>query len=770
MVTDRIEVALPLPVDQTFTYALDPEWPRPVPGARVLVPFHRTRRVGWVVGPGRPGSGKRRLRRVAKILETEPSLQPGLLELARWMAAYYIAPLGLVLRAVLPSVLSTTGRGPGTMARTRKVARIARWLESLAERDSAFARAPRQRVAYEALERAAGSMPLASLIDQGIGRGVVKALEGKGIVEVRDQEVVRDPFAAAGTEPPPDLVPNSAQAAALRRLIAGLDASTPRPVLLHGVTASGKTLVYIELLKEVVGARGRSAIVLVPEISLTPQTVTRFRAHFGDRVAVLHSGLSDGERHDAWRQLRSGARRIAIGARSAIFAPLSDLGAIIVDEEHEASYKQSDAPRYHARDVAIVRARQEGALCLLGSATPSLESWSNQAAGKYELLRLPERATGARLPPVRVVDLRQPGRGNGPDASSRVASASAPSSGNGGPSARPSATGRTVLSRELTDAIRARLERGEQSILLLNRRGYSTFFQCRECGEVPVCEACSVSLTYHRATGRLLCHHCRYQEPVPDSCRRCGAGALSRRGLGTEQVERVVAESFPAARVARMDVDTTARKWAHSEILGRVGRGEVDILLGTQMIAKGLDYPRVTLVGVVDADVGLHLPDFRASERTFQLLSQVAGRAGRGTLGGEALIQTRMPVHYAIRAACDHDYETFAERELKERAGPGYPPHARLINVVLTSPDPDTAATAAEEAVAWMEGHRDPPVELVGPAPAPIERLQNRWRWHFLLRSRSVRALGALTRAFSREFRPPSDARVLIDRDPVALL
>ena len=753
----RVEVALPLPVDQTFTYALGPGAPRPAPGTRVLVPFHRARRVGWVVGPGRPGSGKLRLRRISKILEEQPSLPPRLLELARWMAAYYIAPLGLVLRAALPSVLCGTGRGPGAMARTRKVVRIARWLESLAERDAAFARAPRQRAAYETLERAAGSIPLASLVDQGIGRGVVKALEGKGIVEVRDQEVVRDPFASSGAEPPPDLTPNPAQAAALRRLVSALDAPAPRPVLLHGVTASGKTLVYIELLKEVVDARARSAIVLVPEISLTPQTVTRFRAHFGDRVAVLHSGLSDGERYDAWRQLRSGARRIAIGARSAIFAPLPDLGAVIVDEEHEGSYKQSDAPRYHARDVAIMRARQEGALCLLGSATPSLESWSNQAGGKLELLRLPERATGGSLPPVRVVDLREP------------TSAAAP--GNGGPPASPSATGRTVLSPELTGAIRIRLERGEQSILLLNRRGYSTFFQCRECGEVPVCASCSVSLTFHRATGRLLCHHCRYEERVPDRCRRCGSGALSRRGLGTEQVERVVTESFPEARVARMDVDTTARKWAHSEILGRVGRGEVDILLGTQMIAKGLDYPRVTLVGVVDADVGLHLPDFRASERTFQLLSQVAGRAGRGTLGGEVLIQTRMPAHYAIRAAREHDYETFAARELAERAGPGYPPHARLVNVVVTSPDPEAAATAAEEAVTWVERRlRGTPVELTGPAPAPIERLQSRWRWHFLLRSPSARALGTLTRAFSTGFRPPSDARVLIDRDPMALL
>ena len=756
--TSRVEVALPLPVDQTFTYALDPGARMPVPGTRVLVPFHRRKRVGWVVGPGRPGSEALRLRRVFAVLEEEPSLPPGLLELTRWIADYYVAPLGLVLRAALPSAVCGTAQGAQPRARTRKVAQIARWLESLAERDTAFARAPRQRAAYEALEGAAGSMPLASLMEQGFSRAVVKALAGKGIVELRDEEVVRDPFASVGTERPPGLVPNPAQAEAIARLTSRLDASARAPCLLHGITASGKTLVYIELLKQVVRERGGSGIVLVPEISLTPQTVARFRAHFGDLVAVLHSGLSDGERYDAWRQLRSGVRRIAIGPRSAIFAPLPGLGAIIVDEEHEASYKQHDAPRYHARDVAIMRARQEGALCLLGSATPSLESWSNQASGKFELLRLTKRATGGPLPPVRIVDLRE-----------LPPSAAAPR--NGGPPARPAVGGRTVLSPELAGAIRTRVERGEQSILLLNRRGYSSFFQCRECGEVPACVSCSVSLTYHRVTGRLLCHHCRYEEPVPKSCPRCEAEALSRRGLGTEQVERVVAESFPGARIARMDVDTTSRKWAHSEILGRVGRGEVDILLGTQMIAKGLDFPRVTLVGVIDADVGIHLPDFRASERTFQLLSQVAGRAGRGPLGGEVLIQTRMPSHYAIEAARRHDYEGFAERELKERAGPGYPPHARMVNVIVTSRDPEAAASAAEEAAAWVERRlRRTPVELIGPAPAPIERLQDRWRWHFLLRSRSASALGSLTRAFAESFRPRSVARVLIDRDPMALL
>ncbi|MDX1568556.1 MAG: primosomal protein N', partial [Longimicrobiales bacterium] len=483
-----------------------------------------------------------------------------------------------------------------------------------------------------------------------------------------------------------------------------------------------------------------------PEISLTPQTVTRFRSHFGDRVAVLHSGLSDGERYDAWRQLRSGEKTIAVGARSAIFAPVRSLGAIIVDEEHDGSYKQSESPRYNARDLAVVRATRAGAVCVLGSATPSLESWHNVEQGKLVLESLPERIAGGKLPPVRVVDLREV-RDEGAD---------------------------TVLSPPLVKAVRERLEREEQVILLLNRRGYSSFVQCRECGDVRDCRNCSVSLTFHRARKRLVCHHCGHEEPAPDRCARCGSDDLSFRGLGTEQVERIVTETFPGARIARMDVDTTSGKWSHHEILGRVGRGEVDILLGTQMIAKGLDFPRVTLVGVVNADVGLHLPDFRASERTFQLMSQVAGRAGRGSLGGEVLIQTAVPEHYAVRCAVDHDYHAFARRELSERKNPAYPPHVRLVNVVVSSPDPELAARGAEEGAEWVRralAGDDLAVQVVGPAPSPIERLHGRWRWHFLLRSESSREIGRVSRGLAGGFQPRGgDVRMVLDRDPTALL
>jgi len=417
----------------------------------------------------------------------------------------------------------------------------------------------------------------------------------------------------------------------------------------------------------------------------------------------------------------------------------------VVDEEHDGSYKQSDAPRYQARDLAIMRAKAHGAVCVLGSATPSLESWSNARSGKFGHLLLPNRAGGASLPTVRVVDLREE---------------------------------RAVLSDELVTAVRKRLRRKEQVILLHNRRGYSSFVQCRECGDVGQCTNCSISLTYHKVTHRLMCHHCRYEEPAPTRCARCGSTDLSFRGLGTEQVERVAAETFPEARIARMDVDTTSGKWSHQRILDRVERGEVDILLGTQMIAKGLDFPRVTLVGVVNADVGMHLPDFRASKRTFQLLSQVAGRSGRGSLAGEVLIQTSMPDHYAIKAAVTHQYDPFAERELKERENPRYPPFVRLANVVVSSPDQGLAATVSEDCVKWLHrwtetearGHARR-IETVGPAPSPIERLHGRWRWHFFLRSSSPAALGEAARAVVEGFRLPSgDVRIALDRDPVALL
>ena len=807
-------VALPLPLDQTFTYAVDGGPLRS--GTRVLVPFQRQERIGFVVGQG-GAEGVKRIRTVLSVMDTEPSVNESQMRLARWMADYYVTSLGITLKTMLPSVLSDASRDVVTLhdgprgklsprearlvealtpgasqslrvlkrdlrmgsvwaelrrlaaagvvsvetlpprpppVKTERVVRVARWIDDIEDLNALVGRARRQADAYQALAASGGTVELAHLTGQaGFSRGVIRGLEEKGLALVEDREVERDPFADIPTGEDQTHTPTDRQNDVIRTLASAFDAGPTEPFLLHGVTGSGKTLVYIEILEHVL-AQGRGAIVLVPEISLTPQTVARFRARFGDQVAVLHSALSAGERFDAWRQLRSGRRRIAVGARSALFAPVADLGVIVVDEEHDGSYKQSEAPRYQARDMAVVRSVQEGALCVLGSATPALESWHNVQRGKFRLVSLPDRVGGGVLPPVRLIDLREARKQNKEKNAARSEAG-------------------LVLTAPLVEAMRDRLRRGEQTILLLNRRGYSSFVQCRECGDVEICPACSISLTYHRGKSRLVCHHCRHEQPAPERCPRCGSTDLSFRGLGTEQVERVVAETFPEARLARMDVDTTSGKWSHHEILGRVERGEVDVLLGTQMIAKGLDFPGVTLVGVVNADVGIHLPDFRATERTFQLLSQVAGRAGRGELGGDVLIQTALPEHYAIQAVLAHDYVAFATRELDERRHPVYPPLVRLVNVVVSSPTPGDAAGNAEAAARWLRAHvvSGAPVDLIGPAPSPIERLHGRWRWHFLLRSVSVKALGATAKRLQSEFRTRGpDVRIAIDRDPNALL
>lgn len=824
-----VEVALPLPLPRTFTYRVPVELQGDArPGARVLVPFGPRERIGWIdrvlpAPPADPG----RIKPLTGVLDAAPSATPAILRLGRWIADYYVAPLGQVLRTALPAGLSDSstdfvawaGGGlpaggltpqeerlaawlrekgePQPMARlrrelgdrvwwpavrrleadglvrvvteaprtepavkTRRIAVIARELPSLLAREEAFGRAKRQREAYETIESLGGRVETAQLSGaMGFDSALLRKLAERGLLAFEEEEVSRDPYAGVDVRQAPKLNPTAMQAGVIRELVSASRTKEPGTFLLRGVTGSGKTLVYIELLREVVERQGRTAIVLVPEIALTPQTVGRFKAVFGDRVAVLHSALSDGERYDEWRSLRSGEKSIVVGARSAIFAPLERLGAIVVDEEHEGSYKQAEAPRYHAREVAVVRARLEGAVCLLGSATPSLESWANAQGGKYRLLELPERVGGQPLPPIRVVDLR---------AERKRQHAST------GPLQEKSPV---ILADALVDAVHERLRKEEQTILLLNRRGYATFVQCRECGHVWHCPQCNVSLTYHRRRGLLTCHYCLHEEPAPSRCSSCGSADLSFKGVGTEQVERAVGETFPSARIARMDVDTTGAKWAHHDILGRVERGEVDILLGTQMIAKGLDFPNVTLVGVVNADTGINLPDFRATERTFQLLTQVAGRAGRGPKGGEVFIQTALPNHYAVTCATEHDFVGFAEREMATRTEPRYPPHCRLVNVVVSGLDEGATQEAAVKAAEWIagllaaRGLRE--VGMVGPAPCAIDRIRARWRWHFLLRSDSAKRLGEVATYFFRRFNLPAgkaDLRVAIDRDPVALL
>lgn len=750
--TGLIEVALPVPLFQTFTYELSPDAERvPEPGSRVVVPFRNRREIGICLGPSEfPAT--RKIKRVIDVPDDAPVLNAELIGLCRWIAEYYVVPLGVAMRSALPAAMTGAGQ-PQPGRKTHRVVRLREDLPTLTHREKAFGRAPQQRAVFELLESLGGTSTLEHLLERlQFSPSVLKSLEKRGLIRVEAEEVDRDPFATRPGVSARRLEPTIPQDEAIARLSAG----SPGDVfLLHGITGSGKTLVYIELLREIVERRAQTAIVLVPEIALTPQTVDRFRAAFGDRIAVLHSALSDGERYDAWLAVKRGDRRIVVGARSAIFAPLQNLGAIIVDEEHEASYKQGENPRYHAREVAIVRARLEGAVVVLGSATPSLESWTNAQSGKYTLLTLPDRVGGGKLPRVGVVDMRHRAK---------------PAEGSSGPNTGYEA----VIREELDLALSETLRRGEQSILLLNRRGYSSFVQCNDCGDVVVCPNCSITLTLHRAPERLLCHYCAHQETIRARCTRCGGETLKNRGLGTQQIERLVSDRFPTARIARMDVDTTSGKWAHAEILDRVSAGSVDILLGTQMIAKGLDFPNVTLVGVIDADVGINLPDFRASERCFQLLSQVSGRAGRGPKGGRVLIQTRVPSHHAVRCAVNHDYATFVHEELEGRVNPAYPPNLRLVNIVFSGTNSAATASLATRGADWIHdllgAHTAGDIALIGPAPCPIERVKTRWRWHVLLKSQNAGELTRVSRYFMERFKVPAALRVTLDRDPVALL
>ena len=577
----------------------------------------------------------------------------------------------------------------------------------------------------------------------------VGSLVEKGMVEQVEREVMRSPLddlPDPGAPPAFDLHPG--QQHALDALTRALDAERYATFLLHGVTGSGKTEVYIRALKRAV-AQGRTGIILVPEIALTPQTVQRFRAPFGDRIAVLHSQMSAGERFDAWRALRDGRRSIAIGPRSAILAPLERLGLIVVDEEHEGSYKQFDpAPRYHARDVAVMRAHQAGAVCVLGSATPSLESVMNARWGKYTRLPMPERVpkadgTTATLPTVQIVDLTLEHKKH------RLEGA---------------------LSADLRAAIAARLRRREQVILLQNRRGYAPVIECEDCGWSPRCGACSVTLTYHKPRHRLRCHYCGWTTALPRACPTCASGDLTQLGTGTQRVEEELADLFPDATVLRMDRDTTGRKHAHHRILRRFEH-EGDVLLGTQMVAKGLDFGRVTLVGVVNADTGLLLPDFRAEERTVQLLMQVAGRAGRAERSGEVLLQTRNPAHPALLSVCAHDFGGFVKGALAERKLLGYPPFGRLASVEVRGPKRARAERLAETWAHALRQHAGASTEVLGPEPAFIARVKRQYRFRTILKSRQ--AQGALQQTLRRTHAalgtPPRGYHVSLDVDAMGL-
>ncbi|HET8635182.1 MAG TPA: primosomal protein N' [Gemmatimonadales bacterium] len=734
-------IQLPLPLDSPYTYRLPGALAdRAAVGMRASVPLRRRTLIG-VITELDAAEAAREPKDVIALPDDAAALSPSLIELACWMARYYGAPLGLAMRALLPGALWGSD---SAAKRDERIVTLADERPTLLERDKLFRRRPRQRALFEAIEGLGGASEVSHLRDQlGFTDALIKSLVSNGYAEFSRSAVFRDPFAGLPETPlPPSFT--AAQRAALASLAEVPPGGT---ALLYGVTGSGKTLVYLEAARLAVEA-GRSAIVLVPEIGLTPQTVSRFRGAFGDQVAVLHSGLSDGERADAWRLLQSGRRRVAVGARSAIFAPVPDLGLIVVDEEHESSYKNGESPRYHAREVAAMRARLEGARLILGSATPSLETFArcHGSDAAVRLLSLPERVESRPMPPVELVNLR-----------------TAPMVRELWP---------VPWSEQLDQALTQVLERREQALLLLNRRGFANFLQCATCGTVSQCPHCSIALTVHQSPRGLRCHYCDHTEAMPSACAECHGDVQQMRGVGTQQLEQAIAMRFPAARIARMDLDTTSTKWSHQRILGAVERGEVDILLGTQMIAKGLDFPNVTLVGVVDADTGLFLPDFRAAERTFQLLAQVSGRAGRGAKGGRVLVQTRAPEHPALAHASRHDTDGFLNAELQARESPTYPPHVTLVNTIFSGDDELGVSAAAARFAEWCERlfqKHALPLELLGPAPCPVVRVRERWRWHVLVRGPG-RPMGGFVRAAARMAARRRDTRITLDRDPVTLL
>jgi primosomal protein N' (replication factor Y) len=724
------------PSELVFDYAV-PAGLEVKPGCRVRVPLRRKSAGGTVLAMAERGAqGDFALRELESLIDPEPLITPVLLRTGEWIAGYYGCGIETVIRALLPEAVRTEENS----ARTRRIAVLdqppaAELMERLAKR------APRQHAILELLAAAAGRLPVADL---GEGAAAaIKSLANAGLLRIEEEEQRRDPEAdgiGEVVESQP-LVLNDGQRIALEAIIEGLHADTPQPILLLGVTGSGKTEVYLQAARRVIDA-GKTVLVLVPEISLTPQTVRRFKARFAamqDQVAVLHSHLSQGERFDEWHRIRKGAARIVIGARSAVFAPLPDLGLILVDEEHETSYKQDSVPRYHGRDVAVLRAAFERCPIVLGSATPSLESWRNARTGKYRLLRLDQRADGQSMPLVRVVDMRLEAAKH-----------------KGGPA---------VLSDKLRTALEQRLANGEQSILFLNRRGFARSLQCPQCGHVCQCPHCSVALTYHRSEERLVCHVCGHQSIVPRKCPECKDPAIVLQGYGTQKVEELLAKVLPQAKIARIDADAMRRKHALRDALNAFKAHKIDILVGTQMIAKGLHFPNVTLVGILNADLSLHVPDFRAGERTFQLITQVAGRAGRGDLAGEVIVQTFTPHSPSIQYARRHDFDGFAEQELEFRQHFQYPPFAHCAVLTARSTHERRAEFTLQTLHLRLQENLPAGVLMGDPLPSPLIKAHGQFRFQLMLRSPRARPLTRHVQSVLARTSLPDDVTVVFDMD-----
>jgi primosomal protein N' (replication factor Y) (superfamily II helicase) len=799
------EVVIALPLEKTFHYAI-PLQLRPIceTGARVLVPLGKRKVTGYVLGTCSDlpaGIKNKDIKEIIDCLDKAPLFDEGMLQFFRWIADYYLAPLGQVIKTALPPGInwessyhvSLTPEGRRAVAEGSSdqtpAGRVLQAIDPHAgspfkgllklhpHRSLFFSLEKKGLISLEAraqpgrtkakkaafVEVVPSSHPLDALTpkeretlsfieEQGrpslkelrkrfrSASAALKALVAKGMVQVIEEEVYREPILDTVEREEGLISLTPEQQAAVEQIAQALREGAFRPFLLHGITGSGKTEVYLRAVQAAL-ALGKQAVILVPEISLTPQLVGRFQKRLGIDMALLHSGLAPGERYDQWRKARRGEVRVVIGARSAVFAPCKDLGLIVVDEEHDTSYKQEDGVRYNARDLAVMRAQKEGAVVVLGSATPSLESFYNAQQGRYKTLLLPNRVGGGVLPTVEIVDLKRENY--------------------------------ALFSPALRDALAENLAAGRQSLLFLNRRGFSHAAICADCGAAFTCRQCSVSLTYHARSKALLCHYCGYHLPAFQICPLCGGGKIRLLGVGTEKVEGEVRQLFPGARVARMDSDVMIRRGAQGRVLRALEQGEIDILVGTQMIVKGHDFPQITLVGIIAADVALHLPELRAAERCFQLISQAAGRAGRGRHPGRVIIQTFLPEHYAIQRAKEHDFLGFYEEEMKSRQALRFPPLTRMVNIRVSAGSPQDAEQGiqrlAKKGIALLKNLRGA-VEMLGPSPAPLYQIKGRYRWQLLFKGERVALLQQLSRSLVQEGKGLKKATIEVDVDPLSLL
>jgi len=775
------KVVVDVAVDREFDYLIPDQLNGSLfVGSRVNVPFGRSAATGYVVGLA-DHSEHAKLKEIKSLVGSKPFIDREMLELAKWIGSYYCVPVEHAIRTVLPGPVRRKGAKAKSQmfvclaeAEKRKGTR-AQGKEGLDSEEQSLSSgncfelsasadeypghekvrlSGKQQKVLELLRRSSDGMFLNDLLRAvGVTVAPVRSLEKKGLIIIAPANVRRDPLVNRTILPTEALKLMPEQEEALRliqeccaAISAGvpskIEKTHPHVVLLYGVTGSGKTEVYLQAINCVL-KKGKGAIVLVPEISLTPQTVERFVGRFGDRIAVLHSHLSDGERYDEWHRINDGKADIVVGARSAVFAPVQNLGLIVVDEEHEPSYKQEEAPRYNARDVAVMRGMIEGCPVVLGSATPSVESWFNVRKGKYLLSKLPIRADGRKMPKMHVIDMRVE--------TERLGHAS-------------------VFSKDLLEAIKLRLERSEQTILFLNRRGFATSLVCPKCGYVAKCDHCSVSFTYHRSSDELRCHVCGARKQVPARCPGCQDPAFKFTGIGTQRVEVILGKCFPHARIQRIDADITTSKDSYDRIFGDFRAGKTNILIGTQMIAKGLHFPNVTLVGVIYADLSLHMPDFRAGERTFQLLAQVAGRAGRGEVPGEVIVQTYTPFHTAIQAARRLDYEGFCDQEIESRRDLCYPPFSHLVCLTFKGVSENKVSFCASTLLTKLKPKLSSRVLVSDVVPAPLARAKGLYRYQIMFRCPSPRLMAGPIDEVLRNIKLPEEVTCSIDVDAISLM